>query len=454
MKVKLIAASVLVTLLMFSGGIPNTPYSQAKEQSSSLRLGLEGARAPAESSAPKAAPATCFCKVTANGKEVDKPTDAGYNQLLQKEKCRKTCRALWDNASNDQLLQWAKASGQCGNIGLKMYAAVGTADYEEVRSKTINVPCAAPPTPTGTEKKEFKYAVKFVCGNSGSGRQSNGLLAPGQYFTAINVHNSSGKEKFTFRKKFAIALPREQVGTVSGYFKTDIGPDQALEIDCADILGHAGTPNNPVLFLKGFAIIESPFQLDIVAVYTAGDPNSGVVSTLDIERVPGYEFAPGCAGDLNLDASTSKANWMVVAVPVPPNTLSPQLPFPAVPVSSPPWLYLNPNAPWYSALPSSGAAAPPGYYDYELTFCLCKEFTNARISLMVQTDNDSQVSLNGNPPFGTYPGNLPFAAVAMSTTSGFVAGKNTLTIRVRNDGNTATGFAIAGTIAATNGLCF
>lgn len=89
--------------------------------------------------------ATCFCQVTANGTEVDKPSKGGFIQGVQGEACRNYCRGVWDSKSNDDRLAWAKRLGQCGNISLKMAAAIGTANYQEVRSATVNVPC--PPTP-------------------------------------------------------------------------------------------------------------------------------------------------------------------------------------------------------------------------------------------------------------------------------------------------------------------
>ena len=61
---------------------------------------------------------------------------------------------------------------------------------------------AQPPAPTF-----FQYAVKFICGPS-----PGDILAPGTYFTAINVHNPTRKG-ISFQKKFAIALPNEQPGS-------------------------------------------------------------------------------------------------------------------------------------------------------------------------------------------------------------------------------------------------
>jgi hypothetical protein len=120
-----------------------------------------------------------------------------------------------------------------------------------------------------------QYAVKFICGKSDSG-----VVAPGTYFTAVNVHNPA-KEPVAFRKKFAVALPGERPGRVSRFFEAKLGPDEAFEIDCADILQRTGVGRG---FLKGFVVLESVSELDVVAVYTAAGA-TGQVETLEIERV-------------------------------------------------------------------------------------------------------------------------------------------------------------------------
>ena len=121
----------------------------------------------------------------------------------------------------------------------------------------------------------LQYAAKFVCGQS-----AGEVVAPGVYFTAINVHNPTNEE-VRFRKKIAVALPGEKPGPVSKFFETKLGPDQALEIDCRDIFQHAATEAE---FLKGFVVIESDVELDVVAVYTAAR-RDGQVETMHTERV-------------------------------------------------------------------------------------------------------------------------------------------------------------------------
>jgi hypothetical protein len=125
------------------------------------------------------------------------------------------------------------------------------------------------------ERVMFQYAVKFVCGKS-EGR----VVAPGAYFTAINVHNPN-ERGIGFKKKFAVALPGERPGPVSKFFDAKLGPDEAFEIDCPDILQRTGTRGG---FLKGFVVIESALELDVVAVYTAAGA-TGQVETMELERV-------------------------------------------------------------------------------------------------------------------------------------------------------------------------
>src|SRR6185436_15083791 len=80
---------------------------------------------------------------------------------------------------------------------------------------------------------EFQYAVKLVCGvvvapPPGSAPTP---VAPGRYWTAINIHNPDKCHEARFRWKVAVAEPGK-AGTVSKYRTLILGPDMALEIDC------------------------------------------------------------------------------------------------------------------------------------------------------------------------------------------------------------------------------
>jgi hypothetical protein len=125
----------------------------------------------------------------------------------------------------------------------------------------------------------FEYAVKFICG-----RTDGEILAPGVYYTAINVHNPTNTA-VGLRKKFAVALPSERSAPPTRFYDARLGPDEALEIDCPDIVRHLQEAGMDGPFFKGFAIIQSKVELDVVAVYTAAGADRGV-ETLHTERVP------------------------------------------------------------------------------------------------------------------------------------------------------------------------
>ena len=127
------------------------------------------------------------------------------------------------------------------------------------------------------------YAAKFVCGKS-----DERTVAPGQYFTAINVHNPSPTTRAIYIKRFAIALPEERPGRISEFVRGILGPDEAMGIDCENIYKHTGTSRGS--FLEGYALLYSPSELDVVSIYTGGHSE---VETLHTERVPVRKFVIG-----------------------------------------------------------------------------------------------------------------------------------------------------------------
>jgi hypothetical protein len=133
----------------------------------------------------------------------------------------------------------------------------------------------------------IQYAAKFVCGKS-----DGTVVAPGIYFTAINVHNP-GTKPVSFRKKVAIALAGEHPGPVTQFFPAGLKPDQAFEIDCPDIARLAQMSS----FLKGFVVLESEAELDVVAVYSAAGATTQV-ETMEIERVAPRRLAAAGKPDL------------------------------------------------------------------------------------------------------------------------------------------------------------
>jgi len=76
---------------------------------------------------------------------------------------------------------------------------------------------------------------------------------------------------------------RVRGGPISSFFEAALKPDQALEIDCLDIFERSPV-RSPLL--KGFVVIVTPLELDVVAVYTAQPKAEAGVQTLETERIP------------------------------------------------------------------------------------------------------------------------------------------------------------------------
>jgi hypothetical protein len=156
---------------------------------------------------------------------------------------------------------------------LMLWTNLGSGVAPEVRDEII--------------KTEYQYAAKVTC--SLLGTFGDGFLAEGIYRTVINVHNPTDS-KITFIKKVVLA---EQEGSspsefsVTPFKKDTLEPDGAVVIDCFAI-SNFFCPINGVCIdftaIDGFLVINSPVELDIVAVYTAR-PSDGKVTSMDIENV-------------------------------------------------------------------------------------------------------------------------------------------------------------------------
>jgi hypothetical protein len=143
-------------------------------------------------------------------------------------------------------------------------------------------------------KTSYQYAVKTLCtlfGDIGFGD----AMAPGRYRTLLNIHNPTEK-KFEVARKFALAgKPGDALGSfsVAPYKAFTLGPDQAVAYNCFDIANFF-CPINGICVdftaIDGFLVINSPEELDVVAVYS-GNPKGGEVSTLDTETVAARKIA-------------------------------------------------------------------------------------------------------------------------------------------------------------------
>lgn len=137
---------------------------------------------------------------------------------------------------------------------------------------------------------KYEYSAKTVCTlftDIGFGD----TFAPGRYRTVINIHNPT-ERKIEITRKFALAgQPGESAGSfgITPYKSLTLEPDQAVAYTCSDIAGFY-CPIRGVCVdftaIDGFLVVNSPAELDVVAVYTA-HPKDGEVSTLDTETVAG-----------------------------------------------------------------------------------------------------------------------------------------------------------------------
>jgi hypothetical protein len=127
------------------------------------------------------------------------------------------------------------------------------------------------------------YRAKFVCG-----QPVGDALAPGRYFTVINVHNpieDASAKPINFRMKFAVAPPQQgHTGFDSSF---DVPSDDVQKITCGDIIRAAnGISLCSASFCEGFVVLESQAELDVTAVYTAADLTPAQqVTTLHTDRV-------------------------------------------------------------------------------------------------------------------------------------------------------------------------
>lgn len=98
-----------------------------------------------------------------------------------------------------------------------------------------------------------QYAAKLLCGVS-----NRPGIAPGRYYTAVNVHNPARDSVF-FRYKFVLTRPNAVPGPISPWTPATLRSDQALEIECSDAVIKLGGG-----FAKGFVVVETQRELDVV----------------------------------------------------------------------------------------------------------------------------------------------------------------------------------------------
>jgi hypothetical protein len=287
---------------------------------------------------------------------------------------------------------------------------------------------------------EFQYAVKIVCGEIVASQDNVPTpVAPGKYWTAINIHNPEKCQVAKLRWKVAIANPGKP-GTVTAYSRiVTVKPDEALEIDCQQVM--AVIPPPKPKFVKGYVVIESDRELDVVAVYS-GTPGACGSNSFHTERVQ-PRCVPVCE-DLVLPLHTGFANWQTVSPIVGP----------VAPTSNSAWAPAPFGSSWVSQTSADGQGATTITRRYELCFDLCFGFTvPAPIQLQALSDGPANVFLNNNL-VGSVGGWT--SVTPLTVNPNFLqAGKNCFRVDVVNGGetNNPTGFALAGILSVIRGKC-
>jgi hypothetical protein len=122
---------------------------------------------------------------------------------------------------------------------------------------------------------KFMYSVKFVCVPF-VGPDKEEAFVPQNYSTVVNVHNPQSQSIFFLKKAVIAQSEDEERGPISNLVRDGLKPDQALSINCKDVVGLF---NNSIPSIgDGFVILMSNEKLDVSAVYTTQ-------SSIDVEYI-------------------------------------------------------------------------------------------------------------------------------------------------------------------------
>ncbi len=297
---------------------------------------------------------------------------------------------------------------------------------------------------------EFQYAVKLVGGTVAVGHgAAETPVAPGRYWTAINIHNPDKCRDANFRWKVVVAAPLGQNPAIPTFQRPrTLGPDMALEIDWAQV--KQTFPSPPPTFVKGYVVIESDVELDVVAVYTGTQGGNTPLNSFHTERVH-PRSVPVCE-DLILPLHTGFAGWQTVA---PTSGLL----GPVVPVSPFPSTWAAPpfGSSWVSQAITDGTNASLGTRHYELCFNLCFGFTvPLPFQIRALADDSATIQLNGNPVGNINAPGYTTPATFTVNPNFLRPGRNCFRVSVLNGPPPAggpTGFALAGILRVVRGKC-
>ena len=160
-----------------------------------------------------------------------------------------------------------------------------TATDGEGVSDPATVEVLVKPKPPVTNQV-FTYSAKITCvPHLGS---ASPALMPGKYRTAVNVHNPS-EEPANIVKWVTLSPPQGETPISGDKIHESLEPWSAFDVDCPHLRDEFGLPDGAkVPGGKGFMVIQSDRELDVVAVYTARaeiPSSNGVGKSIDVETI-------------------------------------------------------------------------------------------------------------------------------------------------------------------------
>lgn len=183
-----------------------------------------------------------------------------------------------------------------------------TATPEPTPTETAEPTETREPTPTETRtrtptdgKPTALYPAKFVCGQISERRVGDTAgeeppVKPGNYATAINVHNFQNEDVTLWIRPSFATIDRGSGFTGSVVTRT-LEPHESIEIDCREIAEFGGRETAAAQFLKGFVTLRSSAEIQVTGVYTSKDEEPGTGISIDVEEVEAHDIKNTGASD-------------------------------------------------------------------------------------------------------------------------------------------------------------